>query len=269
MSDGRAVAFITIISAASSTCVWHSSAASIARIRITFPMARLLLKLVITSAAFAAAMGPLSSVSLSQQVGIELVLALDSSASMNRKEFAVQIQGIATAFKDPAVLQAVTDLAPLGVAIAVTQWGGPGESRVVVPFTRITTPRQAKAFGFRVGRVTRSFYAATTSIVTGMEHSVTLLDTNDFEGQRKVIDISGDGEDNSGLDLKAARASAKASGITVNGLAIESEQPGLFEYYRQNVITGAESFAVKATDFDDYARAIREKLLRELRPLGS
>jgi Protein of unknown function (DUF1194) len=227
---------------------------------------------VLICAAFAAAVWPLSSASLSQSetpVGIELVLALDSSASMNSEEFALQVQGIAVAFNDAAVLQAVRDLAPLGVAVAVTQWGGPGESRIVVPFTHITTPREAKAFGFRVSRGTRNFYADTTSIATAIDDGVALIEANGFDGQRRVIDISGDGKDNSGLDLAATRKLAMAAGVTVNGLAIESEQSNLFEYYQQNVITGAESFAVRATDFQDYARAIREKLLRELRPLGS
>jgi Protein of unknown function (DUF1194) len=223
--------------------------------------------------AFAAGLGLLSRASLSQQdqtdVAIELVLALDSSASMNAEEFDLQIQGLAAAFKDPAVLQAVKDLQPLGVAIAVTQWGGPGESRIVVPFTHIKTQRQAKAFGFRTSRGSRSFYAATTSIASAIEDSVALLEANGFLGQRRVIDVSGDGVDNSGLDLSAARDMAAASGVTVNGLAIESEQPELLEYYQNNVIIGADSFAVRATDFKDYARAIREKLLKELRPLGS
>jgi hypothetical protein len=230
------------------------------------------LKRIIVWAAFAAALGPLSSASLSQgetPVAIELVLALDSSASMNKAEFALQIKGLAAAFRDPAVLQAVADLQPLGVAIAVTQWGGPGESRIVVPFTHITTQRQARAFGYRVSRGNRSFYAATTSIVTAIEDSAALLDANGFDGQRRVIDVSGDGVDNSGLDLATAREAARASGVVVNGLAIESEQEGLFDYYQQHVITGADSFVVRAINFEDYARAIREKLLKELRPLAS
>jgi Protein of unknown function (DUF1194) len=202
-------------------------------------------------------------------VAIELVLALDSSASMNREEFDLQIQGITAAFKDPAILQAIKDLLPLGVAVTVTQWGGPGESRVVVPFTHIVTQRQAKAFGFRASRGTRSFYADTTSIASAIEDSVALLEANGFDGQRRVIDVSGDGVDNSGEDLNAARNVAQTAGVTVNGLAIESEQPGLFDYYEKNVITGADSFAIRAIDFKDYARAIREKLLKELRPLES
>ena len=236
---------------------------------MNFAMVRIFLKLFST---FAAAMVALSSASLSQPetpVALELVLALDSSASMNREEFALQIKGIAVAFKDSAVLKAVEDLAPLGVAIAVTQWGGAGESRVVMPFTHVNTANDAKAFGFLVSLGSRHFSATTTSITTAIEDSVALIGANDFEGQRRVVDISGDGEDNSGLDLEAMRKQAKASGVTVNGLAIESEQRGLFDYYQRHVITGADSFAVRAADFNDYARAIREKLLRELRPLGS
>jgi hypothetical protein len=203
------------------------------------------------------------------QVAIELVLALDSSASMNKAEFALQIKGLAAAFRDPLVLKAVEDLQPLGVAIAVMQWGGPGESRVVVPFTHIITQRQAKAFGYRAGRGTRGFTATTTAIASAIEDSVALLEENGFVGQRRVIDVSGDGRDNSGADLAAARSLADASGVTVNGLAIESEENGLADYYRSNVITGADSFVIQARDFEDYARAIRDKLLKELRPLGS
>jgi hypothetical protein len=247
----------------------HSNAASMDVKRAMIDMTLKLLKCCLI---FAAGLVALSSASLSQPktpVAIELVLALDASASMSRAEFALQVQGVATAFKDPAVLQAVQDLAPLGVAVSVMQWGGPGESRTMVPFTLVTTANEAKAFGFLVSLNTQNFRAATTSIATAIEDSLGLLDSNGFDGQRRVIDISGDGEDNSGLDLDAMRIIAKASGVTVNGLAIESEQSGLFEYYKQNVIIGADSFVVRASDFNDYARAIREKLLRELRPLGS
>jgi Protein of unknown function (DUF1194) len=266
------VAFVTVISAARATCATHNIAASMAMKRVNIGMVVKLLKRTLISAAFVVATGLLSSASLSQpeiSVGIELVLALDSSASMNREEFDLQIKGIAAAFRDPAVLKAIEDLQPLGVVVAVTQWGGPGENRVVVPFTAITNAMEGQAFGFLVSLGTQRFYATTTSITTAIEDNVALLESNGFDGQRRVIDISGDGEDNSGLDLNAARAMARAAGVTVNGLAIEAEQSQLFSYYREHVITGADSFAVKAKDFQDYARAIREKLLRELRPLES
>lgn len=204
-----------------------------------------------------------------KQAAIELLLALDSSASMNAEEFDLQIGGLAAAFRDPEVLAAINDLAPMGVAIGVTQWGGPGESRIVVPFTHIRSAREAKAFGYRVSLGSRTFYAASTAITEAINDGVALLDANEFAGQRRVIDISGDGRDNGGGNLAEARELALAAGITINGLAIESEEQGLAAYYRENVVTGADAFVVTAKDFSEFARAIREKLIRELRPLGS
>lgn len=204
-----------------------------------------------------------------KQVAIELLLALDSSASMNVAEFELQLRGLAAAFRDPAVHAAIKDLEPLGVAIGVTQWGGPGESRIIVPFTHIRSAREAKAFGFRVSLGSRTFYAASTAITEAIHDGIELLDANEFAGQRRVIDISSDGRDNGGGNLDEARELALAVGITINGLAIESDEQGLTQYYQENVITGADAFVVSAKDFADYARAIREKLIRELRPLGS
>jgi hypothetical protein len=200
---------------------------------------------------------------------IELVLALDSSASVDGKEFQLQIQGIAEAFRDPEVLLAVKNLQPFGVAIAVTQWGAAGETREVVPFTLIESERDAKAFGFRVNLIRRWIRASETSIATGINDARELIERNEFEGQRKVIDVSGDGQDNSDISLVNARDLAKASGITINGLPISAEDKTLADYYEANVITGADSFIEPADGFEDFARAIKEKLLRELRPLGS
>jgi hypothetical protein len=202
-------------------------------------------------------------------VAVELLLALDSSASMNAKEFALQIKGLAAAFRDPAILATIKDLEPYGVAIGVSQWGGAGESRIVVPFTHIRSARDAKAFGYRISLGARSFYAASTSITHAIEDGLGLMEVNGFAGQRRVIDVSGDGVDNGGGNLEQARERALSAGVTINGLAIESESEGLTQYYQDNVITGADAFVVKADDFEDFARAIREKLLRELRPLGS
>ena len=202
-------------------------------------------------------------------VVIELVLALDSSASVDAREFQLQNEGIALAFRDPEVLQAVDNLKPFGAAIAIIQWGGPGETQVVMPFTHIESARDAKAFGFRMSLVRRWLRASVTSLAAGITDSTALLKANAFEGQRKVIDVSGDGPDNSDGDLEAARKGAMASGITINGLSIEAEEAGLHAYYLDHVIIGADSFAEPAQGFEDFARAMKEKLLRELRPLGS
>jgi hypothetical protein len=202
-------------------------------------------------------------------VAIELVLALDSSASVDRQEFQLQLDGLALAFRDPEVLEAVENLRPLGAAIAVAQWGAPGETRVVLPFTELRSARDCKAFGFRISLVRRWMRASATSIATAIDDSRALLESNGYDGQRLVIDVSGDGPDNGGADLEAARRRAAASGIVVNGLPIMADVAGLDSYYRERVITGPDSFIEPADDFDDYFRAIRAKLLKELRPLAS
>lgn len=203
-----------------------------------------------------------------QPVAVELVLALDSSASVDKSEFRLQVEGLSLAFRDPEVLKAVENLKPLGAVVAVVQWGGPGETRVVLPFNELYSARDAKAFGFRIGLITRWERASSTSIATGLDDSRMLIDSNDYDGQRRVIDVSGDGPDNSGLDLDAARQRAKDAGITVNGLPIMADIPDLDVYYRDRVITGPDSFIEPARDFEDYVRAIKEKLLVEFRPLA-
>lgn len=202
-------------------------------------------------------------------VAIELVLALDASASVDAREFALQLEGLARAFVDPEIGRAFENLRPFGAAVAVLQWGAPGETRTVVPFTHLENARDARAFGFVIGLVHRWMRASSTSIATALDDSRSLIETNGFEGHRKVIDISGDGPDNSSADIEAARARAGAAGITVNGLPIAAEDPTLEAYYRERVIIGAGAFIIPARDFEDFARAIREKLLRELRPLES
>jgi hypothetical protein len=202
-------------------------------------------------------------------VAVELVLALDSSASVDRREFALQIEGLARAFADPEVQRAVENLKPLGAAVAVVQWGAPGETRLVLPFTHLETARDSKAFGFRIGLARRWLWASATSIATAIEDSAALIETNQFDGFRKIIDVSGDGEDNGGAGLEAARQAAHAQGIVINGLPIMADSEDLARYYEARVIIGLDCFIEPARDFDDYVRAIREKLLKELRPLAS
>jgi hypothetical protein len=216
-------------------------------------------------------LGLMAAPAAAQQVpvAVELVLALDSSASVDGQEFALQIEGLALAFRDMEVQRAVEDLRPLGAAVAVVQWGAPGETRMVLPFTHLVNARDSKAFGFRIGLVRRWTWASATSIATAITDSAALIETNGFDGYRKVIDVSGDGEDNAGEDLEAARQSADALGIIVNGLPIMADVSTLDRYYRDRVIIGVDCFIEPARDFDDYVRAIREKLLRELRPLAS
>jgi Protein of unknown function (DUF1194) len=240
-------------------------------IRIGTNMVKLFLKFSVVCMAFAASPWLLSRDALPQpqtNVAIELVLALDASASMTNADFALQVGGIVQAFRDPLVHRAI-ERAPQGVAIAIMQWGGPDESAVVLPFRRVASRDDSNAFATEAAQITRQLQASSTSISTAVTHGVRMMEGNEFSAQRLVIDVSGDGRDTDHAALAQARVIARENNVTVNGLAIESEDQGLTAYYRAEVMTGANSFVVRAANFEDYVQAFREKLLEELRPLGS
>jgi Protein of unknown function (DUF1194) len=262
--EAGACALITMISLAKDRLAMDKRATRVGSARFNM-MSALARKVTTVWCAIAAALVPAQA----QPVAVELVLALDASASMDRAEFALQIKGLASAFRDDGVLQAIKDLGPTGVAIAVTQWGGDSEAKLIIPFTHIRSSRDAKAFGFRISRARRAFLASSTSIATAITHGTGQLEANAFQGDRRVIDVSGDGVHNGESDLRAARELALASGVVVNGLPIDADAVGLSGYFRERVIVGTDAFIEPASDFDDYARAIREKLIRELRPIGS
>ena len=96
------------------------------------------------------------------------------------------------------------------------------------------------------------------------------IENGPFRGARRVIDVSGDGESSSGDSPDRFRDAAVAAGITINGLTILNEDPTLDQYYAEHVIGGPEAFVIAARDYEDFARAMRIKLLQEIRgaPLG-
>lgn len=59
---------------------------------------------------------------------------------------------------------------------------------------------------------------------------------------------------------------AIARNVTLNGLAILNEDKELDAYYRARLAVGDGNFVEVAEDYDDFARAMRRKLLREIDP---
>ena len=199
-------------------------------------------------------------------VAIELVIAIDTSASVDRREFTLQLNGLAQAFRDPDVIRAVENLGRLGAAVTVIQFGGAGDTKVSIPWTHIEGARDAKAVSYLLSLVRRWHTASETSIGSAIGDGMALIASNHYDGQRRVIDISGDGRHNGSADLNAARTAARTAGIVINGLPIDAEDQTLSAYYQSEVIAGAGAFIQPADGFDDFARAIREKLIRELQP---
>ncbi len=211
-------------------------------------------------------------------VAIELVLAVDVSLSVDDKEFALQMQGLARAFQRREIIHligqhdggvAVVLVQWSGVAQSVAEWSDEGAGGRVQPWRLLTNGPSVLAFADEIASAPRATLGYFTSIGAAIDFSTRLLETNDFEGRRRKIDVSGDGRNNAAPELAEARARALLHGIVINGLAILNNEPGLDRYYQDNVIGGPASFVITAADYDDFVDAMAKKLYRELTVLTS
>jgi hypothetical protein len=214
---------------------------------------------------------PAGAPSKSVPVDIELVLAVDVSRSIDADEFELQRQGYARAIVNPAVLNAIQSGSIGAIAVTYVEWSGAEQQRTVVDWTLIRDPASAQDFAAAILAAPRSF-AAYTSISGAIDYSVRLFDSSRYEGSRQVIDISGDGSNNSGRPVWLARDAAIEGGITINGLAIINDRPNPFsrpepkldDYYRENVVGGTGAFVMIAEDFTAFSSAILSKLIQEV-----
>jgi Protein of unknown function (DUF1194) len=202
-------------------------------------------------------------------VDLALVLAVDSSGSVDFGEFDLQTGGLAGAFRDAEVIAAIEQWAPQGVAVAVVLWSGRGQQRVAVDWTRIGDRASAEALAARIETMGRGMLAET-ALGEGLLFAIRQLERSPFAGVRRLIDVSGDGRSNVGVEPDGLRDIAVADGITINGLAILNDDIALDLYYAGHVIGGRDAFVMTAREFEDFARAMRSKLLQEIRgtPLG-
>lgn len=208
-----------------------------------------------------------------QTVDLELVLAIDTSTSVDPQEFDLQWRGLANAFLHPDVVSAIEAVGDLGIAVTMVQWAGQGQTRTVVDWFHVNDALSAAQFSAQISaapRLLRGF----TDIGGAIRYSVGSIEGNGYEGSRQVIDVSGDGA-SSGNNTELpdrARDIAVSRGMIVNGLVIYNEEYDLGElahisvreHYEDYVIGGAAAFLMVANDFEDFARAIREKLIREI-----
>ncbi|MGX1099699.1 DUF1194 domain-containing protein [Amorphus sp. MBR-141] len=205
-------------------------------------------------------------------VDIELVLAVDVSWSMDHDEQLLQRQGYAGAFLHPDVIAAIESGDWGRIAVTYVEWAGSGLQMVQVPWTVVDGPDTAQAFAAKLAAAPMA-RLRRTSISSALAFSGTLFDGNGFEGFRRVIDISGDGPNNMGGPVTDERDKLIEAGVTVNGLPImirRSSYDPFFQinnldvYYEDCVIGGYGSFMVVVKDADEFAGAIRRKLIMEI-----
>ncbi len=210
------------------------------------------------------AIGAVSSpVSAAPAVDLALVLAIDCSYSVDALEYQQQMQGTARALMAPEILQAITGGARKRIAISAFLWSDPLIQFVIVPWQLLQNAEDAKAVAHVFLRSPRDVPKETTATGSALLFAQSLLLTAP-PAFRRVIDISTDGECNSGPKVNAVRDAIVAQGTVINGLAITKDTRDLDNYLRENVIGGDQSFVIKATDFDAYGESLREKLFREI-----
>lgn len=206
-----------------------------------------------------------------REVDVELVLAVDISQSMDREEQEVQRAGYVAALTSPQVIDAIR-YGPTGrIAVTYMEWGGAGEQFIVADWSVISDAPSAAAFAAKIAEAPLR-QRQRTSIASALSQATAMVAANRFEGLRKVIDISGDGPNNQGGKVALFRDQAIAAGITINGLPLmmKSERDAwqsmlnIDAYYEDCVIGGPGHFFIPVRSREQFADAIRMKLVLEI-----
>ncbi len=222
-------------------------------------------RLLISSIFFLSVLGAASRPALAEDVDLHLVLAVDVSSSIDYREFDQQMRGYVSAFRDPAILEAIKSGKHGKIAVAMMQWANPEQAEPVTNWMILRDAKDLGGFADRLEYVPRRFPAGGTAIADAIVASLALFDSAPGNAMRKVIDVSGDGKQSHGADLGVAKELARRNGVIINGVTILNEVPELDFYYMKNVITGAGSFVEPAPDFKAFPKAILRKLVREIR----
>ena len=197
-------------------------------------------------------------------VAVQLVLAVDVSGSVNQARFELQREGYAAAFRSPAVLHAIQSTATRSIAVAMLQWTGPALHAVAVDWTVIDDAGSAERFAAAIEQAPRALFSGGTSIAGAIDYALAMFPRSPFQAARHVIDVSGDGANNRGRAVEAARDAAVRAGTVINGLPILTLDPELDDYYRHSVIGGPGAFVIAVQSYDAFASAIQSKLVTEI-----
>jgi Protein of unknown function (DUF1194) len=206
-----------------------------------------------------------------EPVDVLLVLAVDVSRSVDEDEARLQREGYRNAVSDPLVVEAIRGGMIGAIGIAYVEWAGAEYQRLVLPWTRIAGQGDAFAWATRLDEAPRASLS-WTSISGALDFSHRVLAEAPFEGTRRVVDVSGDGVNNSGGPVEVARDKLLADGVTINSLPIMNDRPTfgrlppvpLDEYYRESVVGGPGAFVIPAEDFQAFGHAVKRKLIREI-----
>ncbi len=191
---------------------------------------------------------------------IALALAVDVSGSIDAQEYELQMQGLALALRDGAISDA---LVRAKARISLIQWTGDSRQKLAVNWHDIASIEDVESFARAVEETPRAWRHYSTAIGAALEFTIAQFGPSEA-CKRRVIDVSGDGFSNEGVEPASLRSRIWQAGFTVNGLAIETSDEDLTGYYWENVVVGEKAFVMTANGFADYPERIKLKLLREV-----
>jgi len=204
-------------------------------------------------------------------VDLQLVLAVDVSRSIDEVEAELQRRGYIEALTNQRVIDAILSGEHKRIALCYTEWAGTHYQVVVIDWTVIDSAVAARRFAEKLSEAPRTSQS-WTAVGAALAFAAQRFETSGFESKRRVIDVSGDGRTNDGPPAELIRDRLVAQGIVINGLPVMMNRSnfgrppdtGLDKYYEENVIGGSGSFMISAASFDDFGRAVRSKLIREI-----
>lgn len=195
--------------------------------------------------------------------GLELILALDVSGSIDGEEFALQAGGLADAFEDPSVIGAIEAIDG-GAIITMTHWSGASRQRRMIGWHHVTDQASLARLAAAIRNAGRAWRNFSTAVGEAVAHAMAIGQDAPMPCLRRVIDVSGDGVSNEGRPPRPISQAAAAAGYTINALVIRGAAPDPLPQYQHEVIAGPGAFVEVAERFADYPEAIKRKLLREI-----
>ena len=204
-------------------------------------------------------------------VDVELQLLIDISGSVNSTEYQLQMNGYKAAFESSNVQNAIINGTNGKIAVQLIMWSGSSQQEVMIDWTLIDSPSASDAFASSIDMLARPF-SGMTAIGSAINYGYTHFENNGFQGLAQVMDVSGDGTNNSGMSPEDARDNAIDAGVDkINGIVITSNQKVIDEY-ENKVVAGDNAFLLAPATFDDFQSAIEVKIASEIEgvaPLGN
>ncbi len=219
-----------------------------------------------TVAAAALALAAAAAPAAARDCATALVLAIDVSSSVDAREYAMQMNGLAAALREPEVVDAIAPGGGIGIMASAFAWSGFQHQEVIAPWTWLGDRDAIHAFARAIETAPRRYDHWPTALGRAAAFAAELHARNPAACDRRVVDVSGDGANNDGVGPDWYRARGLLDGLTINGLVILGADVDPYAYYRDVLIQGPGAFVEIADGFDAYAEAILRKLLRELQP---